>query len=70
MVCEHQKAFYLKSNHFDFLFLLDLPELETVEFGSSAFYSSTTFEIESMLSNEIITRFTKSTIHNFLWKCI
>lgn len=66
MVCEHQKAFYLKSNHFDFLFLLDLPELETVEFGGSAFYGSTTFEIESMMNNGVLTRFTKSTIHNIL----
>lgn len=66
MVCEHQKACYLKSNHFDFLFLLDLPELETVEFGGSAFYGSTTFEIESMMNNGVLTRFTKSTIHNIL----
>ena len=66
MVCEHQKSCYLKSNHFDFLFLLDLPELETVEFGGSAFYGSTTFEIESMMNNGVLTRFTKSTIHNIL----
>ena len=65
------KCIFSEKESFCFpFFLLDHPELETVEFGSSAFYSSTTFEIESMLSNEIITRFTKSTIHNFLWKCI